>query len=147
MALTAPARLAARVLLPGAGRGRVLRLAAPISFWGGVDPASGRVIDARHPDRGALIAGRVLCLPAMIGSSSASAVLLELLRGGLAPAALILGETDAILALGVVVAREMGYPTIPVLGLDRDGQALLPQGALVSIARDGTITLDAGESV
>jgi predicted aconitase with swiveling domain len=143
MAVAAPAqKLRTEILLAGEARGAVLRLAQPISFWGGVDPASGRIIDARHPNRGALIAGRVLCLPGMIGSSSASAVLLELLRIGLAPAALILGETDAILALGVVVASELGYRTIPVLGLARSEQALLPQGALVAIALDGVIRLE-----
>jgi predicted aconitase with swiveling domain len=133
--------LAGKVVLPGTAEGRVLRLGKAISFWGGVDPVSGRIIDARHPDRGALIAGRILCLPGMIGSSSASAVMLELLRAGLAPAALVLGETDAILALGVIVGREMGYVTIPVVELAAAEQAKLPQEAPVRIAADGTITL------
>ncbi len=134
-------RLQAKVALAGTAEGRILRLAAPISFWGGIDPQSGLVIDVRHPDRGASIGGRVLCLPGMIGSSSASAVMLELLRAGLAPAALILGESDAILALGVVVGREMGYPTIPVLELAASEQAMLPQDALVRIGEDGVIEL------
>ncbi|MFI4988865.1 MAG: aconitase X swivel domain-containing protein [Alphaproteobacteria bacterium] len=131
----------AKVVIDGSTEGRVLRLAAPISFWGGVDPASGRVIDARHPDRGLVIGGRILCLPGMIGSSSASAVMLELLRAGLAPAALILGESDAILALGVVVGRELGYPAIPILELAASEQAKLPQGALVRIGEGGVIRL------
>ncbi len=108
-------RLAAQTLIDGRGAGEVLKLGAPISFWGGVDPASGRITAAPHPDHGAGIAGRVLVLPATIGSSSSSAILLELLRIGQAPAALILAEADAILTLGVVVAQEMGYTTIPVL--------------------------------
>jgi predicted aconitase with swiveling domain len=141
MSVAAPVALQARILIAGEAQGRVLRLQQPISFWGGVDPASGRIIDARHPDRGAEIAGRLLCLPGMIGSSSASAVLLELLRGGCAPAALILGEVDAILALGVLVAREMGYGSIPVLELGRADQARLPQGAEMEVSHDGEIHL------
>ena len=131
--------IAAKVVIDGTAEGRVLHLAEPISFWGGVDPQSGVVIDARHPDRGRSISGRVLCLPGMIGSSSASAVMLELLRARLAPAALVLGETDAILALGVVVGREMGYRAIPVLELALAEQEKLPQDALVRIRTGGVI--------
>lgn len=133
--------LRAKVVIDGVAEGRVLRLAEPISFWGGVDPRTAAVIDVRHPDLGKQIDGRVLCLPGMIGSSSASAVMLELLRAGLAPAALILGETDAILALGVVVGREMGYPSIPVLELSSAKQAELPQDALVRIGEGGVISV------
>jgi predicted aconitase with swiveling domain len=124
-----------RVVIPGAAEGPLLRLGAPISFWGGVDPRTGRIADPRHPDHGAEIAGTVLALPATIGSSSSSAVMLELTRLGLAPAALLLGTVDAILTLGVVVAGEMGYGTIPVLALGPDAIAALPaNGTLLRIA-------------
>jgi predicted aconitase with swiveling domain len=61
------------------------------------------------------VAGRVLALPGTIGSSSASAVLLELVHAGKAPAAILMTEPDAILLLGLVVAREMGWATPPAL--------------------------------
>lgn len=110
----------AEVLLPGAAaRGRGLALTAPISFWGGVDPKTGTIADPRHPEFGTEIAGRVLMIPATVGSSSASAVLLELVHGGCAPAAIILHEPDAILLLGLVVAKEMGLATPLALRLDR----------------------------
>ncbi len=115
-----------RILIAGAAQGPLLRLAAPISFWGGVDAGSGRIADPRHPDFGAGIVGTVLAIEATIGSSSSSAVMLELLRIGKAPAALLLGDIDAILTLGVVVAGEMGYPGIPVLALTQDEFAALP---------------------
>jgi len=130
-----------KVLVDGRAEGRILKLRAPISFWGGVDPVTARVIDARHPDRGVSIEGRILCLPGMIGSSSASAVMLELLRAGKAPAALVLGETDAILALGVVVGIEMGYRRIPVLLLAWEVQSVLAQDALARIDEGGFIAL------
>lgn len=119
-----------RVLVAGTGQGPLLRLHAPISFWGGVDPASGRVADPRHPDHGVSITGAVLAVTATVGSSSSSAVMLELLREGTAPAALLMGKADAILALGVVVAGELGYPTIPVLELPPDRMKALPDGIL-----------------
>ena len=68
----------ADILVDGApGSGPALVLDAPISFWGGVDPKSGRIADVRHPQHGEAIAGTVLFLPGTIGSSSASAVLLS----------------------------------------------------------------------
>jgi uncharacterized protein len=83
----------------------------------------------------------VLVLPGMIGSSSSSYIMLELMAKRLAPAALIVAEPDAILGLGVVVAREMNYGSIPVLVLPREQQAVLADGAEVSIGRDGIIAL------
>jgi predicted aconitase with swiveling domain len=109
----------AEVLVPGkAGRGEALILDAPISFWGGVDPKTGRIADVRHPQHGECIAGKVLFLPGTIGSSSASAVLLELVHNGHAPAALVLHEPDAILLLGLIVAKEMGWETPVAVRLD-----------------------------
>jgi uncharacterized protein len=99
-------------LLPGPEpRGETLILTAPISFWGGVDPKTSRIADVRHPQHGQEIKHKVLFIPATIGSSSASAILLELVHRGIAPAALILREPDAILLLGLIVAREMGWET------------------------------------
>ncbi|HUT50092.1 MAG TPA: DUF126 domain-containing protein [Alphaproteobacteria bacterium] len=130
----------ARVLIAGEAEGPLLRLAAPISFWGGVNPKTGTIADPRHPDHGQSIAGTVLAIPGTIGSSSSSAVMLELLRGGKAPAALLLGTVDAILTLGVIVASEMGYGSIPVLALTDDAIAALPaNGTRLRIA-DGRIT-------
>ena len=128
------------VLLPGSAAGPVLKLERPISFWGGVDPESGRITDPRHPQHGADIAGRVLVIPETIGSSSGSAVMLELIARGRAPAAVILGKPDAILALGVVVAREMAQrDPPPVLLLPPRDQAALVTGQACRIGPGGTI--------
>jgi len=120
-------------------QGMGLALQAPISFWGGVNPQTGLVTDVRHPDCGTSIAGRILCLPGTFGSSSAAAILLELVYAGQAPAALILHEPDAILLLGLIVAREMGYAIPPAYQLDRSHFALLHQNTLMIDAK-GNIT-------
>src|SRR5260221_5257463 len=127
-----------RVLIDGEAMGPLLRLAEPISFWGGVDPATARLTDPRHPQHGVSIAGTVLALAATRGSSSSSAIMLELLARGIAPAALLLAEPDAILALGVIVGREMGYGAIPVLDVPAAQQALLPEG-LIQVTLGGEI--------
>ncbi len=133
-------RLRAEVLLPGSAEGEVLKLDRPISFWGGVDPESGRISDPRHPQHGESVAGRILVIPETIGSSSGSAVMLELIARRLAPAALILGKPDAILVLGVVVAREMDHDDPPpVLLLAPEGQATLASGQACRIGPEGSI--------
>lgn len=122
-------------ILHGTAEGPVLRLDNPLSFWGGVDPAAGRLLAPPQ----ASLAGTVLMLPETIGSSSSSAVLLELLRNGRAPVALVLGRPDAILGLGILVAAEMGWPTIPLLLMPAAEQRRFATGDRVRIEADGTI--------
>ena len=131
--------LQAEVLLPGSAlRARALALTAPISFWGGVDPKTALIADARHPQFGHDISGRVLLVPETVGSSSAAAILLELVHAGRAPAAIVLHQPDAILLLGLIVAREMGWQTPIALRLDRDGFAALDERE-VQISQAGLI--------
>lgn len=136
-----PAPLKLDVQIAASAVGPVMKLDQPISFWGGIDPASGCITDPRQARNGDCIAGQVLLLPATIGSSSSSAVMLELIANGKAPAALVLGEADAILAIGIVVAREMGYGAIPVLLLPAEQQPAIAEGAQARITEDGTIIL------
>ncbi|HJS27237.1 MAG TPA: DUF126 domain-containing protein [Actinomycetota bacterium] len=136
----------ARTLVPGTGRGEVLVLDEPLSFWGGVDPATGEVIDVRHPQRGANVAGRVLLMASGRGSSSSSSVLAEAVRAGTAPAAIVLAEPDPILALGAIVARELYGREVPIVvssGRDvRDGDVVtvLAETSVAEIlpSRDGS---------
>lgn len=139
--MTAPTVTAqSEVLLPGpAVRAQGLALTGPISFWGGVDPKTGAIADPRHPEHGVDIAGRVLMIPATVGSSSASAILLELVHAKRAPAAIVLHEPDAILLLGLVVAREMGLPTPIALRLDREEFHRF-HNAEVSVTETGLVT-------
>ena len=136
---TEPLAVEAEILVPGAGgEGRAMVLTAPISFWGGVDPKSGRIADVRHPQCGANIAGTVLFVPGTIGSSSGAAVLLELVHAGCAPSALVLHEPDAILLLGLIVAREMSWETPVAIRLDRTLHSGF-DGRGVTVSADGRI--------
>lgn len=104
-----------RVLAPGVGTGRVLRLGEPLSFWGGLDPETGRLIDAHHPQNGERLVGRVIVVPSGRGSSSSSSVLAESIRVGTAPAAVVLGEPDPIVAVGAIIAAELYGIEVPVV--------------------------------
>ena len=125
-----------KMLLPGAApgpvTGRVLKLPT-LSLWGGVDPLSGKLTDPALPHCGESVAGRVLMIAEPVGSSSSSAVLLELLHGGNAPVGIVLGREDAIVGLGVLVAREMGWATIPVAVMPPTEQERIEDGSIMKI--------------
>lgn len=122
----------ARALVPGTAEGRALVLDEPLSFWGGVDPETGDITDVRHPQHGASVTGRILVMPSGRGSSSSSSVLAESIRSGTAPAAIVLGEADPILALGAIVARELYGMVIPVV-VATDPSLLIQTGADVVV--------------
>jgi predicted aconitase with swiveling domain len=124
--------LAMTPLLPGQAHGRVLKLPR-LSLWGGVDPYTGRLTDPTLPHLGESVKDRVLMIAEPVGSSSSSAVLLELLHGGNAPAAIVLGRADAIVGLGVLVAREMGWRTIPLVVLPPADQERIVDGQTLEV--------------
>jgi predicted aconitase with swiveling domain len=124
--------MALTLLMPGTAEASVLKLPS-LSLWGGVDPFTGKLTDPALPHCGESVAGKVLMIAEPVGSSSSSAVLLELLQSGKAPAAIVLGRVDAIVALGVLVAREMGWATIPLAVLAPSEQAKVADGSTMKI--------------
>jgi predicted aconitase with swiveling domain len=131
----------ARVLFDGGADGHALVLSEPLSLWGGLDPQTGELTDAHHPQRGAQLAGRVLVMPSSRGSSSSSSVLAEAVRSGHAPAAILLGEPDLILAVGAAVAAELYDEHVPVLVLRPEDRDAIHDGMRVRVAAGGEIAL------
>ena len=109
--------LLARALVDGSASGALLYSDVGLSFWGGVDAATGDVIDRHHPLAGQNIAGKILAIPSGRGSCTGSGVLLELILNGAAPAALLFEHVEEILTLGVLVAEEIFGKSIPVVAL------------------------------
>lgn len=107
--------LQGRSLVTGCAEGELLFAEMGLSFWGGVDPFTGEVIDRHHPLSGQKLAGRVLAIPSGRGSCTGSSVMMELLSGEHAPSALVLAEADEILTLGVLVAELLFQRSIAVL--------------------------------
>lgn len=124
-------------LTSGQASGKTLVLDEPISFWGGVDENTGRVIDTHHPQLGASVAGVVLVLRCGRGSSSSSSVLAECLRNGVGPSAIVLAEPDPILALGALVAAELYGVAMPVV--------VLGAAAYAACAAAGVLAIEARE--
>ena len=136
-----PATLSGRVLAPGTASAEALVLDQPLSLWGGLDPATGVVIERRHPQLGASVTGRVLVMAEARGSSSSSSVLAEAARAGVAPAAILLGTPDLILAVGAAVADELYRVQIPILVLHRADLAQLRSGDRVAITEGGAVRI------
>jgi predicted aconitase with swiveling domain len=103
-----------RALVEGEATGEVVVLDQGLSFWGGFDPVTGRIIDRAHPQHGESLAGKIVVMPHGRGSSSASSVLAESLRLGTGPAGIILDEPDQILIVGSLVARLLYDVECPV---------------------------------
>jgi predicted aconitase with swiveling domain len=120
-------------------RGRALVLDEPLSLWGGMDPATGEVIDVHHPQLGASLAGRVVVMRSGRGSSSSASVLAEAVRAGTAPAAIVLAEPDLILAIGATVAEELYGRAVPVVVLPATGVSAIADGAEIVIGADGAV--------
>lgn len=132
---------AARSILGGAADGPILATQEPLSFWGGVDPATGRVIDVHHPLHGACITGSILMMPSTRGSCTGSGVLLDLALTGRAPAALVFAEPEDVATLGALVAAGMFDRPLPVLRLSPEAFARLAQAERARIG-DAAIEAD-----
>jgi predicted aconitase/predicted aconitase with swiveling domain len=130
--------LSGRVLVPGTAEGEMLFSATGLSFWGGIDPVTGVVIDRGHPLHGRSVAGRILAIPAGRGSCTGSSVLMQLLVNDVAPAAIVFSTREEILTLGVIVAEEMFGRSIPLLALERQDYAALAHLRRVCV-RDGCL--------
>ena len=103
--------------MAGAAEGEALVTHEALSFWGGYDFTTGTIIDKHHPLAGVRAAGRVLVVPFSKGSSTTTAVLLEAVRAGTAPAALLTTGADPFFALASIVADVMYGQPFPVIAL------------------------------
>lgn len=133
--------IVATPVVPGAAEGRALVSSEPLSFWGGFDYQTGEIIDRRHPLCGAIASGRVLALPFTRGSSTTTAVLLEAVRRGTAPAALITPSLDSFFALASIVSDEMYGRSIPILVVSADAFAELRTDQVLRVSLDGTVEI------
>jgi predicted aconitase with swiveling domain len=111
--------LKCKSLVAGHGNGEILTTQQSISFWGGVEPATGMIIDPRHELFDQSISGKVLAFPYGKGSAAAPLVLLELAKQATAPAAIINIETDPLLVAGPIISKHFYGTSIPVVALAR----------------------------
>jgi len=133
--------IAGRALVSGDAEGEALVTGEALSFWGGYDFRTGEIIDRHHPLAGVRAAGRILAVPCSKGSSTTTAVLLEAVRAGTAPAAILTTGVDAFFALASIVAGVMYGKSFPVIALDASDFASLETGAHLIVDRDGRVSV------
>jgi predicted aconitase with swiveling domain len=129
------------VLVAGEAEGEALASLEPLSFWGGYEASTGEIIDRRHPLSGKTAAGRILVIPFTRGSSTTTAVLLESVKEGMAPAAIITRKTDAFLCLASIVADEMYGKPIPIRTTEPADFALFASGQRLELRSEGVIAI------
>lgn len=130
-----------RPVVAGEAQGEALVSAEPLSFWGGYDQNTGEIIDRRHPLSGEIAAGRILAIPFSRGSSTTTAVLLEAVRVGKAPLAILTTGVDTFFALASVVAGEMYSKTIPIVALEDIDFASLQSGQWIQVCSNGRLVV------
>lgn len=125
--------LEGETLSPGVAEGELMLLQEPLSFWGGMDIASGTIVDQHHPQCGSIVSGRILAMSAGRGSSSSTSVLAESIRIGSAPAGIVLVERDIIVSLGAMVADILYARRCPVVQITAESFVSLPSPARIRI--------------
>ena len=133
--------LTGKPIVAGSAEGAALVSREPISFWGGVCPRTGEIIDRRHELSGAIVTGRVFVFPQGRGSSTSSATLMESIAAGVAPAAIINLKVDPILALGSIVSDELYHKAVPIVVLKEKDFFSISQNDHLTIEPDGTVTV------
>jgi predicted aconitase with swiveling domain len=98
-------KLHGRAIHRGEAWGAALVSPVAVGFLGGVDAETGLIVERGHPLQGQSIAGRVLVFPTGKGSTVGSYTLYRLAKRGLAPAAIINARSEAIVAVGAIIAN------------------------------------------
>jgi len=128
MATQSTLRLQGRKVYGGRARGKALVCNRPLSFLGGVDPKTGKIMDDEQAVRGEKVADRVLVFPRGRGSTVGSYVIYELKCNGLAPAGIINIEAEPIIATGAIMS---GIPMIDRVPIEK-----IPQGSFLELNAD-----------
>lgn len=98
-------QLVGRLISKGKAEGEALVTSQPISFYGGVDPNTGVVIEKGHELQGQSVKGKILVFPQGKGSTVGSYTLYRLKKNGVAPAGMINRECETIIAVGAIISE------------------------------------------
>ena len=138
--------LTGRPVVAGSASGTAIVSKEPLSFWGGLCPNTGEIIDRRHKRSGANVSERIFVFPRGKGSSTSSATLMESIKNGVAPAAIINLKVDPILALGSIVSDELYNRAMPIVVLDEQDFYLIKEGDYLTIESDGKVLVSSKPS-
>jgi uncharacterized protein len=94
-----------RIIFSGKAEADALVTSQPISFYGGVDPNTGNVIEKGHELQGQSVKGKILVFPQGKGSTVGSYTLYRLKKNGVAPAGMVNRECETIIAVGAIISE------------------------------------------
>ena len=134
--------LIGRPIVAGSAEGAALVSTEPLSFWGGVCPRTGEIIDRRHELSGENVTGKIFVFPTGRGSSTSSAVLMQSIKAGVAPAAIINLSVDPMLALGSIVSDELYHRAVPIVILRQEDFLSIKQDDHLDVKPDGRVLLN-----
>jgi phosphomecalonate degydratase small subunit len=97
--------LKGRIIYKGIGQGEALTTSQPISFYGGVDPNTGVVIEKGHELQGQSVKGKILVFPTGKGSTVGSYTLYRMKKNGTAPAGIVNKECETVVAVGAIISE------------------------------------------
>lgn len=120
--------LQGRKIYKGKAEGEALVTGVDLSFYGGVDPETGEVVEKDHPLEGLSVAGKILVMPSGKGSTVGSYVLYALRKADKAPAAIVNKETDPVIAVGSIISE---IPTVDSIDITR-----IENGQIVEVDAD-----------
>jgi predicted aconitase with swiveling domain len=123
-------KLHGRIIYPGTVHAPALTSRMGISFFGGVDPDSGIVVERGHELEGQCIAGRVLVFPTGKGSTVGSYTLYRLKQNGKAPAAILNRECETITAVGCIISEIPCLDQLPIEQIETGDEIWLEDEAI-----------------
>jgi len=98
-------QLKGRIIYKGKAEGEALVTSQPISFYGGVDPATGVIIEKGHELQGQSVKDKILVFPTGKGSTVGSYTLYRMKKNDTAPAGMINNECETVVAVGVIISE------------------------------------------
>ncbi|MFX1489611.1 MAG: DUF126 domain-containing protein [Promethearchaeota archaeon] len=127
-------KLVGRKIYKGIAEAEAIVTKDGISFYGGVDPDTGKVVEVGHELEGQSVTGKVLVFPTGKGSTVGSYTMYRMKKNNTAPAAIVNREIDTIIAVGCIISE---IPCVDKINIDeiKTGQTLIVNGS------DGTIEL------
>jgi len=121
-------KLEGRKIYRGIAEGEAIATKDAISFYGGVDPDTGKVVEVGHELEGQSITGKVLVFPTGKGSTVGSYTMYRMMKNNTAPAAIVNERIDTIIAVGCIISEIPCVDEIDVSSI-KTGQKLIVNGS------------------
>jgi len=128
--------LKGRIISKGSGKGETLATSQPISFYGGVDPNTGEIIEKGHELQGKSVKGKILVFPTGKGSTVGSYTLYRMKKNGTAPAGIINKESETVVAVGAIISE---IPCVDKIDISKmkTGDLIRIENEVVTVQTEG----------